>query len=412
MRPTTATSETSAVTPTVHQCAFDFAEALEFEPTLQQLLTDEPVSRIRLPYGEADAWLITRYEDVKTVTTDRRFSRSAIVGRDYPRMTPEPIIQPEAINVVDPPDNTRLRSLVAKAFAPKHLERMRAHAQHVVDGLLDAMARHGSPADFMEHLAGPLPLITICEVLDIPEADRDQLRGHARTMMHIGAATKDDAARAKVEMREYFDDLCARRRAHPGEDLISTLATASDDTGGILDDQELAVMSMVLMITGQDTTTFQLGNLTFTLLSQPKLLEIVRSKREAFPQILHEMLRVIPFRKGVGIPRIALEDVELGGQQIRAGDYVHVSYLTANRDPLKYDRPEELDPARTGPPHMTFGWGAHHCLGFPLAVAELEVALGSLLERFPKLTLAETPETVTWNTSSIWRYPEALSVAW
>lgn len=407
----TSAPPTPTPTPTVHGCPFDFAEALEFDPSLQDLLERGPVSRIRLGFGEADAWLVTGYEGVKTVTTDRRFSRAAIVGRDYPRMTPEPIIQPEAINVIDPPDSARLRSLVAKAFAAKHVARMRVRTQLAVDALLDEMARDGSPADLMERLAAPLPLITICEVLDIPEDDREQLRAHARTMMDIGAATKTAAAQAKSQMREYFDELSARRRAEPGEDLISTLATASDD-GEILSESELSVMSMVLMITGQDTTTFQLGNLAYTLLSRPQLLDAVRADRSAFPRIMHEMLRVIPFRKGVGIPRIALEDVRLGDTLIRAGDYVHVSYLTANRDPAKFDRPGELDPDRTGPLHMTFGWGAHHCLGAPLAIVELEVALTSLLDRFPDLELAERPQAVAWNTASIWRYPQALPVSW
>ena len=406
---TAAPAATSATT--TRGCPFDFAQALEFDPALQELLELGPVSRIRLPFGEADAWLVTGYEGVKTVTTDRRFSRSAIVGRDYPRMTPEPIIQPEAINVIDPPDSARLRSLVAKAFAPRHLERMRARTRLAVDGLLDEMARHGSPADLIERLAGPLPLITICEVLDIPEDDREQLRAHARTMMDLGATTKAAAAQAKSRMREYFDELSARRRAQPGEDLISTLATASDGDA-ILSESELSVMSMVLMITGQDTTTFQLGNLAYTLLSRPALLDAVRADRSAFLRIMHEMLRFIPFRKGVGIPRIALEDVWLGDTLIRAGEYVHVSYLTANRDPARFDRPGELDPARTGPLHMTFGWGAHHCLGAPLAIAELEIALTSLLDRFPDLALAERPEALAWNTASIWRHPLALPVSW
>lgn len=397
--------------PAARPCPFDFAEGLEFDPSLQRLLDEEPVSRIRLPYGEADAWLFTRYDDVKAVTTDRRLSRAAIVGRDYPRMTPEPIVQPEAINVVDPPDSARLRSLVAKAFAPEHLDRMRVRIERVVDSLLETMAAHGSPADVMEHLAGPLPLITICEVLDVPGSDSDRLRGYARTMMDTGAATKPDAVRAKAEMRAYFADLSARRRADPGDDLISVLATASDD-GDMLDDRELAVMSMILMITGQDTTTFEIGSLAYTLLTHPGLAEQARADHGSFQRILGEMLRHIPFRKGVGIPRIALEDVRLGGVTIAAGDYVHVSYLTANRDPLKFDRPDELDPLRDGPRDMTFGWGAHRCLGAPLASLELEIALGSLLERFPGLALAVPAEDVAWNTSSIWRYPLALPVLW
>ncbi|WP_030806664.1 cytochrome P450 [Streptomyces sp. NRRL S-337] len=396
---------------TVWNCPFDYAEALEFDPTLKRLLTEEPVARIQLPHGEGWAWLVTRYEDVRTVTTDRRFSRHAVVGRDFPRMTPEPIVQDEAINVMDPPASSRLRSLVSKAFAPRHVERMRERTHHVVDDLLSRMAGHGPPADLMEHLAGPLPLITICEVLDIPEGDQAQLRAHARTMMNLRVDNKDNAIRSKAEMREYFRKLTAERRRNPGDDLISVLATARDGDE-MLGEQELTVMAMVLLITGQDTTTYEIANLSCLMLSRPDVLARVRSRPDLLPQAIQEMLRFIPFRKGVGIPRVALEDVELSGITIRAGDIVHVSYLTANRDGSRFDRPDELDLDREGPNHMTFGWGGHHCLGAPLAITELEVALGSLLKRFPELALAKPPKEIRWNQSSIWRYPLELPVVW
>ncbi|MFD4256237.1 cytochrome P450 [Streptomyces sp. NPDC058534] len=392
-------------------CPFDYAKALEFDPILKYLMTEEPVSRIRLPHGEGEAWLVTGYDDVRTVTTDRRFSRRAIIGRNFPRMTPEPIVQDEAINVMDPPDSSRLRSLISKGFAPRHMERMRVRTQHVVNELLDRMAERGSPADLTEHLADPLPLATICEVLDIPEADRAQLRAHARTMMDTGIDNRDDAVRAKADLRAYFHTLTGRRRENPGDDLISALATARDGDE-ILNDQELAVMAMVLLITGQDTTTYQIGNIAYALLTRPKELATLRADPEMLPQAIEELLRFIPFRKGVGIPRVALEDLELSGVTIRAGDIVHVSYLTANRDRRKFDRPDELDLERSGPSHMTFGWGGHHCLGAPLATTELQVALGTLLERFPDLKLAKPAEEVRWNRTSIWRYPISLPVTW
>ncbi|MFD7132685.1 cytochrome P450 [Streptomyces sp. NPDC059894] len=396
---------------TPRNCPFDYAEALEFDPMLQRLMTEEPVSRIRLPHGEGEAWLVTGYDDVRTVTTDRRFSRRAIIGRNFPRMTPEPIVQDEAINVMDPPASSRLRSLISKGFAPRQMERMRARTQHVVNELLDRMAEHGSPADLTEHLADPLPLATICEVLDIPETDRAQLRAHARTMMDTGVDNRDDAVRAKAELRAYFQTLTRHRRENPGDDLISALATARDGDE-ILNDQELAVMAMVLLITGQDTTTYQIGNIAYLLLTRPEELAMLRADPALLPQAIEELLRFIPFRKGVGIPRVALEDVELSGVTIKAGDIVHVSYLTANRDGRKFDRPDELDLRRSGPSHMTFGWGGHHCLGAPLATTELQVALGTLLERFPDLKLAKPAEEVRWNKTSIWRYPLALPVTW
>uniref|UniRef100_A0AAU2V6K5 Cytochrome P450 n=1 Tax=Streptomyces sp. NBC_00003 TaxID=2903608 RepID=A0AAU2V6K5_9ACTN len=396
---------------TVRSCPFDYAEALEFDPELQRMLAEEPVARIRMAYGEGEAWLVTRYEDVRTVTTDRRFSRSAVTGRDFPRMTPEPIVQAESINLMDPPASTRLRRLVAKSFAPGHVARMRVRTQRMVDELLDTMAAHGSPADFVEHVAAPLPLSTICEVLAIPDGERAWLRGHALTMTNIGAANREAAVRAKAELRAYFTDLTAARRRNPGDDLISTLATARDGDE-LLDDQELAVMAMLLLITGQDTTTHELGNIAYTLLTKPDVLDALRAHPGRFPAVLDELLRFIPFRKGVGIPRVATEDVELSGVRIKAGDIVHVSYLTANRDTLKFDRPHEVSLDRGSVPHMTFGWGAHHCLGAPLAQMELEVAFTTLLTRFPGIRAAGDAADVPWNTHSIWRYPLSLPVAW
>ncbi|MDX3098518.1 cytochrome P450 [Streptomyces sp. ME01-24h] len=394
-----------------HNCPFDFAEALEFDPQLRRFMENEQISRIKLPHGEGEAWLVTRYEDVRTVTTDRRFSRAAVVGKDFPRMTPEPIVQDEAINVMDPPDSSRLRSLVSKGFTPRNVEHMRPSIERVVTELLDTMEESGSPADLVEHLAAPLPLAAICEVLDIPDEDSWELRRHARTMMDFSPDNRDNAVHSKAYLREYFTKLTAQRRAHPGDDLVSVLATARDGDE-ILNDKELAVMAMVLLITGQDTTSNEIGNMAFTLLTRPRELALLREQPDRVPQAIEEMLRYIPFRKGVGIPRIATEDVEMGGVLIRAGDVVHVSYLTANRDPEKFDRPDELDLDRSGTPHMTFGWGGHHCLGAPLATMELQVAFRELLRRFPDLRLAKPANEVRWSATSIWRYPVALHVAW
>ncbi|MEO3751996.1 cytochrome P450 [Streptomyces sp. B6B3] len=396
---------------TVWNCPFDFAERLEFDPLLRRLMTEAPIARIRMPYGEGEAWLVTRYEDVRVVTTDRRFSRAAVIGRDFPRMTPEPIVQSESINLLDPPASSRLRKLVSQAFTTPRVEAMRPATQRIVDELLDGMAEHGPPADLVKHVSMRLPLTTICEVLDIPEPDRDELRGRAVTMMNIGPTTKEAAIQAKAELRTYFGELTARRRADPGEDLISVLATARDGDD-LMGDDELTVMAMILLITGHDTSTYQLSNLTYTLLTNPEQLTKLRARPDLLPQALEELLRFIPFRKGVGIPRIATEDVELGGVTIRANDTVHVSYLAANRDEKRFERPDELDLDRAVSPHMTFGWGAHHCVGAPLALMELQVAIGTMLTRFPRLELAVPAEEVRWNTESIWRYPYELPLIW
>lgn len=396
---------------TVWSCPFDFAKGLEFDPLLKQLMTEAPVARIRMPYGEGEAWLVTRFDDVRFVATDRRFSRSAVAGRDFPRMTPEPIVQSEAINLMDPPESNRLRKLVAQAFTAPRVDAMRPTTQRIVDSLLDEMAEHGPPADVVKHLSSQLPMTTICELLELPQEDRGELRRHVMQMATIGATTRETAMRSKAELRAYFSELTAQRRREPGDDLISVLATARDGDE-ILADDELTVMAMVLLMTGHDTSTYELSNITYTLLTHPEQAAKLREHPETLPRALEELLRFIPFRKGVGIPRIATEDVEVGGVTIRAGDTVHVSYLAANRDPGRFERPDELDLDRVASPHMTFGWGSHHCIGSPLAVMELELAIGTMLKRFPGLRLAVPPDELPWNTESIWRFPYELPVTW
>ncbi|MDF3293875.1 cytochrome P450 [Streptomyces silvisoli] len=396
---------------TVWDCPFKHETALEFDPLMRRLLDEEPVARIRMPHGDGEAWLVTRYEDVRTVTTDRRFSRAAGIGRDLPRMTPEPIAQAESINLMDPPAHNHLRRLVAKAFTNRQVEAMRPKTQRIVDELLDEMEAHGRPADLVRHLSSRLPLMTISEMLGIPEEDRPRLRHCAITMMSTSPTGREAAATAKAELRGYFTELTAQRRRDPGDDLLSALATSRDGED-LLDDAELAVMGQVLMVTGHDTSTYQISNIVYTLLTRPEALATLRARSELLPKAIEELLRFIPFRQGVGIARIAMEDVEIGGVTVRKGEPVHVSYLCANRDERVFERPDELDLERGAANHMTFGHGTHHCAGAHLARMELQIAVGTLLHRFPKLRLAVPRDEIDWNSGSIWRYPQALPVSW
>lgn len=396
----------------VQGCPFRHDNALEPDPFMERMRREAPVARVRMPYGEGDCWLVTRYADVKLVTSDRRFSRAALVGRDFPRITPAPIAQSESINLMDPPGLNRVRRLITKAFTTPQVEALRPWTQRTVDGMLDAMAAEGPPSDVVRHLSEPLPLLTICELLAIPEEDRTLLRGHAMAMMSMRAADEQSAVAARIALRAYFSELTAARRRDPGDDLISGLATARIGDESLSDD-ELAVLAMLLVVTGHDTTTYDISNFVYTLLTHPEHLAQLEREPELVPQALEEMLRFIPFRQGVGIPRVALEDVDIDGVTIRAGDTVHVSYLTANRDDLVYENAAELDFRREHPvPHMAFGYGGHHCLGSHLARMVLQVSVGSLIARFPGMRLAVPIEDVEWNTVSIWRYPLALPVAW
>ncbi|MGV9884648.1 cytochrome P450 [Streptomyces sp. NPDC003006] len=379
---------------------------------MTRMRREEPIARVDMPYGSGPCWLVTRYADVQLVTSDRRFSRAALVGKDFPRITPAPIAQSEAINLMDPPVLNRIRRLATHAFGPRQLDRLTPWVRAMVDECLAGMEAAGPPADVVSHLADRLPLATICELLDIPAPDRPQLRAWAMAMMAMTPDSRSAAADAKQQLRVYFDELTTRRRAEPGEDLLSALATAriGDER---LTDAELAVLAMLLMVTGHDTTTYDISNFVFTLLTHPAQLGRLQEAPELLDQAIDELLRYVPFRQGVGIPRVALEDVTIDGVTIRAGETVHVSYLTANRDELAYDRPDELDFERPSPPaHLAFGYGMHHCLGSHLALLMLRTSIGGLLSRFPTLRLAVPVEEVRWNTQSIWRYPLALPVAW
>ncbi len=391
-------------------CPFDFRVGLEFDPLFRELMSTGPVTRIRMPYGDT-AWLVTDFEGVRQVTTDHRFSRAAIIGRDYPRLTPEPIVSPESINVMDPPHSSRLRRLASQAFTKPHVDRMRPAVERIVDTLLDEMAEHGAPADLVHHLSEPLPQRTICELLCIPPDDWPMLQSHVHEMLSTGPDTGEAAAAAKTHLRAYFEELTARRRRGRGDDLISNLAAARDGDDAF-DDEELAVMALTLMMSGHDTATCQISNIAYLLLSRPERWELLRRRPELLPGALEELLRFIPFRTGVGIPRVATQDVQVRGVTIRAGDFVHVSYLTANRDPSRYQDPDSLDLERPPSPHMAFGWGGHHCIAVPLAMAELQAAVSALLTRFPRLHLAEAPEDLQWNAGTIRRFPCRLPVGW
>jgi cytochrome P450 len=423
--------------PAVH-CPFDYARALEFDPSLRRLREESPVARITLPYGRGWAWLVTRYDDVRAVVTDTRFSRAAGIGRDLPRITPEPIAQTEAIQLMDPPAHTRVRRIAAQGFTTARIRRLTPTIRAITHGLADDLAAHGSPADFTQLFAAPLPLAVTCELFAIPESDRPAIRRLVIRLMSTDQGEESTRA-AKTDLRTYFLDLAARRRAQPGDDLISALATArdlhenhdgtststsatgdgdgdgdasGDGDGDRLNLTELAVLALQLVVGSHDSTTYQLSNILYTLLTHTDQLAALRSRPDRLEPALEELLRFIPFRQGVGIARIATEDVDLDGVTIRAGDAVHVSYLAANRDPRAFGYADDLDLTRPRPAHLTFGHGTHYCPGAALARAELRIAFETLLARFPTLRLAVLPADIPWHTGSIWRYPEHLPLTW
>ncbi|MEU3608657.1 cytochrome P450 [Streptomyces sp. NPDC035033] len=405
----TTTAPGTADTPRVHFWAVPDLTGLDFDPTLAKLLHEDPVTRVRLPHGEGHAWLVTRYEDVKFVSVDPRFSRQAVWGRSITRLAPHFIPMEGAVGFADPPDHTRMRRVVARAFSARALRSLRDHAQAVMDGLLDRLEEQGPPADLMETVNRPFPLAMVSELMGVPEADRPLMAHWSDTIISAGAG-REASERAKAEMGAYFTELVRARHGSDGDQLAAVLADAVDD--GTLTEHEAVGLAVLIQIGGAHAVRNNSANMVYALLTHPGHLARLRAEPELLPQAVDELLRYIPHRNAVGLSRIATEDVEVGGVRIPAGDPVYVSYLTANRDPDVFPDPDRLDFDRAHNPHVAFGHGPHYCPGSALARIESEILLDSLWTRFPDLRLAVPEDELRWQRGALIRGPETLPVTW
>ncbi|HEX4721416.1 MAG TPA: cytochrome P450 [Pseudonocardiaceae bacterium] len=393
----------------VLQYPFRPIEGLVPHPRYAQLREEGAPVRIRMPYG-GEAWLVTRYADVRVVLADHRFSRAAAAGRDVPRARP-PMDSPDQIISMDPPDHTRLRTLVAKEFTARRVEALRPRVRELVDGLLDALPERG--ADLAAGLAWPLPVTVICELLGVPPDDHASFRGWTELTLALGADTRHaEIAAARAQLNTYLANLIAHRRGHPTGDLLSDLITARDHDDK-LSEEELVRLAVTLLISGHETTANQLGNFVYLLLSDRRQWERLVADPALIPRAVEELLRYTPMAASVDFARVAVADVELpGGGRIRAGDAVLVQLHAANRDVTVFNHPDELDLARTYNPHLAFGHGVHHCLGAPLARMELQVTLAVLVRRLPGLRLAVPAAEIPWRADRLVRGVRALPVGW
>ncbi|MEU9336211.1 cytochrome P450 [Streptomyces sp. NPDC048290] len=381
---------------------------VDFDPVLRKLMDEGPVTRVRLPNGEGWAWLVTRYDDVRMVTNDPRFSREAVMDRPVTRLAPHFIPARGAVGFLDPPDHTRLRRSVAPAFTARGVERVRERSRRMLDELLDELERAGPPADLTEAVLSPFPIAVICELMGVPAADRHGM--HTWTQLILSSSHGADVSeRAKQEMGAYFAELIGSRENSTGEDVTSLLGAAVGRAEVTL--QEAVGLAVLLQIGGEAVTNNS-GQMFYLLLTRPELADRLRAEPAIRPQAIDELLRYIPHRNAVGLSRIATEDVEIAGHTIRAGDAIYVSYLAANRDPDVFPDPETIDFGRTPNPHVAFGFGPHFCPGAMLGRLESELLVDGLLDRLPGLRLAVPPQDVPFKKGALIRGPEALPVAW
>jgi cytochrome P450 len=373
-----------------------------------------PVTSVITPEGQR-AWLITRYEDVRRALADPRLSKDWRKLR-APGFVPDPsvgFLMAHMLNA-DPPDHTRLRRLVQKAFTPGRVAGLRPRIEAITASLLDAMeaAREADPAgdgaiDLITEFAFPLPMTVICELLGIPDGDREEFKTWSQVILS-STATFDEYRAAGGAMYAYFTRLLADKRAAPADDLLSALITARD-SGDSLDEPELLAMIFLLLVAGHETTVNLIATGTLALLTHPSEFSRLRADPSLLPGAVEELLRYAnPLNHATD--RYAPEPLEVGGVTIPAGEPVLVVTSSANRDPARFPDPDRLDLGRDASGHVAFGHGIHYCVGAPLARLEGEIAFGALLARFPGLTLAVDPAALRWRPSSLIHGLETLPV--
>lgn len=361
-------------------------------PTYHRLRTEDPVHQSPLGF-----WVLTRYEDVVAVLRDPRFAKEPMIAAVAARFGIPPATIGLSMLDRDPPDHTRLRGLVSKAFTPRVVEGLRPRVQEVVDGLLDGVERAGT-MDLIEEFAYPIPVNVICEMLGVPVEDHERFKGWsldlARGLDSIMLPPDSEVAKrsgmARQGLAEYFRALIAERRASPRGDLLSGLI-AAEEAGDKLSEAELLATCVLLLVAGHETTVNLIGNSMISLLRNPDQLRKLRENPGLIGSAVEELLRYDgPVQRTARTPD---QDVTIGGRTIPKGEIVMPFIGAADRDPAQFPDPDRLDITRADNRHVAFGLGIHFCLGAPLARIEGQIAINTLLARLPKLALAtETPE--------------------
>ncbi|OKJ73890.1 cytochrome P450 [Streptomyces sp. CB02460] len=368
-------------------------------------------------FETTDQWLVPHYADVSALLRDRRLGRTYLhrfTHEEFGRTPPPPEHEPfETLNGqglldLEPPDHTRIRRLVSKAFTPRTVEQLVPTVQRLAAGLVDDFVEQGG-GDLLAAVAEPLPVAVIAEMLGIPESDRVPLRPWSAAIcgmfeLNPSEDTARAAVRASLEFSAYLRELIAERRARPGTDLISALVAAHDE-GERLTEQEMVSTCVLLLNAGHEATVNTTVNGWWTLLRHPEQLAALRADHGLLPTALEELMRYdTPLQM---FERWVLDDIEIDGTVIPRGSEVALLFGSANRDPARFEAPDTLDLARRENPHITFGAGIHFCLGAPLARVELAASFGELLRKAPGLRLASEPE---WNPGYVIRGLKELPV--
>lgn len=371
---------------------FERPSAMEIAPEYNTIQTDEAVAVVNMPSGDS-AFLVTKYEDVKTVLGDRRFSRAATLAEGAPRLGPVPQNFPTLLNM-DPPDHSRVRKMISGTFTARRVSALVPHIEQHVDSFLTDMILAGPDADLIEAFAARLPVQVICELLGVPISDRPQFGAWSRAFLATTSKdyTPEQVKEAQVALFTYLNQLIETKKSAPQGDILSELAVQNAKDPKI-SDLELVFLGVTLLVAGHETTVNMIGNGIFALLLEPAKLEQLRDQPELIDTAIEELLRL--YGPGTeGLLRIATEDVELSGVLIPAGSAVLPSLVAANRDEEKFEDSQTCALDRDEAQHLSFSHGPHFCIGAALARAELRISFTEILRRLPGLALAVDPSEV------------------
>lgn len=373
-------------------------------PVYTRLREKAPIHRLCLPEGPP-VWLVTRYGDVAELLKDRRLVRNRRHASDYENETLPEFVRDGNLHMEDGEIHTRLRRFMNFAFTPKRIDMLRPRIVEETARLLDEIEEQGG-GDLMQMLAAPLPITITIELLGIPRDMGGQFREWSDALL---SGVLDDARAAGKSLLEFIYQLVERKRAEPGDDLMSHWVHSLDEQGKPLTEQEVVGMSFFLLIGGYDTTVGSMGSSILALLRHPHLAQRLRAHPELIPGAVEELLRWDGSAHNA-LRRFAIEDMTIAGTHIAAGDAVILSISSANRDPDRFPNPDELDFDREDTQHWSFGRGAHHCPGKDLARIEIQVMLDMLLKRFPRMALANPAEEVLWRPNYLIRSPRKIVV--
>ncbi len=379
-------------------------------PSLERLRETRPVCPVVLPSGDS-VWLVTRYEDVKAVHSDKRFARNLLAIPGSPRSVPSGdwSDNPGSMINLDGPEHLRRRRPMSEYLTVRRVERFRADTEGLVDRLLEKMNSQAKPVDFMAAVAIPFPALAAGKIIGIPEDDRRFFHGDWWPLASPDRYTAEEHADVYVRSSAYIAELVAERRQTPCDDLLTALVHASDS--GLLSPEEVVVSVYELVFGARVNIKSILAQGLLLLFENPEHYQSLARQPQLGPMFVEEILRLRPHPL-MGLLRVALEDVELSGVHIAKGEGVLTAIVTANRDPGVYEQPSCFMAGQHATPHLSFGHGPHHCVGVSLARMLLGVVFPAIAVRFPSLRLAVAEDELCWQNSFHEFSPIDMPVTW